>query len=831
MTEKKEKPIKSLSKSPRLSLKFRRKPKSDTLAVVEDTITISVNNNNKVLKPTNLDQFTDNTTSQKIDSTQDIQNKLKLLEQFSHKKVFESYAELQKATHSDLKKENNISYDNVHTEVSKDVHDSHDNSSILKGSDQSNDTTNLTKENPNNQNDSSEDIGNKLLERQEVLDKANKSKPLKPHNEDAIVSLEQNTEEKKVNKKGQASKRFQKSNVYKLLSNEEPGLDSNVNNRSNIRRKSLNKSSVKIYREITIPEKIAVSDFSHKLSEKVGTVIKELMKLGMMSRINDIIDGDTAELVGSALGHKVTVTKSVGVGDILSTKLETDISKLETRPPIVTIMGHVDHGKTTLLDALRNTDIVNKEAGGITQHIGAYQVTLASGQKITFLDTPGHEAFSSMRARGSQVTDIVILVVAGDDGIKAQTVEAISHVKSANVPIIVAVNKMDRDGANLEKVKNSLLAHDLIAEDLGGEVMIVPVSALKMHNLDKLEESILLLADLLDLKANPNHNVASGIVIEAKLDSYKGVITTLLVEQGTLKKGDIVVVGESYGKIKLMQDDSGNVINAARPAMPAQILGLNKVPDAGDRFIRVANERKAKEIVAQGKEEKDVSIVSSRKVGNLKDLFSKTDSEKRILSVIVKADVHGSVEAIKHSINNIGNEKISTTIAHSAVGAITESDIMLAEATKSIILGFNVRAIGKASLEAEKLGIDIRCYSVIYHLIDDIKSLMSGMLDPVIHEKLTGMAEVRELFDISKIGKVAGSFITKGVVKKNSKAKVIRAGVVMFEGRIQTLKRFKEDVREAKENYECGITLENYSNLSVGDIIESYEIEEIKQTL
>jgi len=495
-------------------------------------------------------------------------------------------------------------------------------------------------------------------------------------------------------------------------------------------------------------------------------------------------------------------------------------------------MGHVDHGKTSLLDALKSTDIAGGEAGGITQHIGAYRVTLPSGSAITFIDTPGHAAFTEMRTRGAKVTDIVVLVVAADDGIKAQTVEAISHAKAANVPIIVAINKIDKPGADIERVKNELLQHDLVPEDFGGDVMVVPVSALKRTNLDKLEETILLLAEVLDLKANPDAP-ASGIIVESKIDKGKGVIATALVQRGSLRVGDLVVAGETFGRIRRMINDKGHSVHLATPSEPVEIIGLENVPLAGDRMDVVKTDKQARDI-AEYRERKNKELKMAAGVrSSLEDLFSKASGDGFIkeLPIIIKADVQGSIEAIVNSITKLSNAEVRLKVLHSAAGAITESDVTLATASGAMIVGFNVRANADAALAVDRAGVDMRYYSIIYNLIDDIKSIMSGMLSPIMREEYLGSVEIREVFNITKTGKVAGSYVTKGIIKRGAGVRLLRDNVVIHEGKLKTLRRFKDDVKEVRENYECGIAFENYEDIRVGDMVEVFEIIEEKQTL
>ncbi|MCP5361719.1 MAG: translation initiation factor IF-2 [Hyphomicrobiales bacterium] len=583
-----------------------------------------------------------------------------------------------------------------------------------------------------------------------------------------------------------------------------------------------------IAREVVVPETITVQELANRMAVRGVDVVKELMKLGIMATVNQTIDADTAELLVSEFGHKIKRVTEADVENVLLGDGEEAEENLKPRPPVVTIMGHVDHGKTTLLDALRTTDVAAGEAGGITQHIGAYQVELQSGQHITFLDTPGHAAFTAMRARGAKVTDIVVLVVAADDSIMPQTEEAISHAKAAEVPIIVAINKIDKPDADPKKVKDALLAYELIPEDLGGDTMVAEVSALQKLNLDKLEEAILLQAEVLELKANPNRK-AAGYVIEAKVDKGKGNVATLLVQKGTLRPGDIVVAGMAWGKIRQIADDKGNILEEAGPATPVEIQGLNSLPEAGDVFAITDTEKQAREITEfRQKKLRDVKAADNMK--RLDTLFQQK-ADKKELTIIVKGDVQGSVEAICGSLEKLGTDEVSVKPVHSAAGAISESDIMLAKTTNALIVGFNVRATAKAKELASQENIDLRYYSVIYDLVDDVKALLTGMLAPKIREEFLGNAEILEAFKISKVGKVAGCKVTEGSVKRGAKVRLIRDGVVVHEGLLRTLKRFKDEVAEVKEGTECGMAFENYDNIQPGDIIEAFEIIEEKQTL
>lgn len=588
----------------------------------------------------------------------------------------------------------------------------------------------------------------------------------------------------------------------------------------------------KISREVIIPETITVQELANRMAERVAVVIKELMKLGTMATAQQAIDADTAELIVGELGHTF---KRVSAGDVEDrlTKLaaeEDDAGDLQTRPAVVTVMGHVDHGKTSLLDALRKTDVVAGEAGGITQHIGAYQVTLTSGDRISFLDTPGHAAFTAMRARGAQATDIVILVVAADDGIMPQTEEAISHAKAAGVPIIVAINKMDKPEADAERVRNMLMNYELVAEEFGGDIMCVEVSAKAGTNLDKLEEAVLLQAEMLELKANPNR-AATGVTIESKVDKGRGTVATLLIQRGTLKVGDIVVAGGSYGKIRAITDDKGRQLKEAGPSLPVEVLGLGEPPSAGDEFAVVESEKEARDITEYRlKKEKDLQVIASAKT--MDQLFAGAAGRAADeMPIIIKADVNGSAEAIIGSLGKFSDEEVKVKVLHSAVGGISESDVTLAQATGAIIMGFNVRAAAAAKQLAEKEGVEIRYYSVIYDLIDDVKAALSGMLSPDLRENLLGYAEIREVFNITKVGKVGGCMVTDGMIKRGAKVRLLRDNVVIHEGTLKTLKRFKEEVKEVNSGYECGMAFENYEDIKAGDQIEAFEMEEIAREI
>jgi translation initiation factor IF-2 len=587
----------------------------------------------------------------------------------------------------------------------------------------------------------------------------------------------------------------------------------------------------KVIREVILPEIISVQELAQRMSERSADVIKELMKLGIIATLNQNIDADTAELVIVALGHKLKRVTESDVENVITDETD-DANYLEPRAPVVTIMGHVDHGKTSLLDALRATDVAGGESGGITQHIGAYQVSLSSDKKITFLDTPGHEAFTAMRSRGAKATDIVVLVVAADDGIMAQTIEAINHAKAANVPIIVAVNKIDKDGADPSRVKNELLQHDLVPEEMGGDIMIIEVSAKKKLNLDKLEEAILLQAEILELKANPNR-AAGGIVVESKIDKGRGSVATLLVQRGTLRVGDIVVAGSAFGKVRGINDDKGKAIKEALPSMPVEIIGLGGVPEAGDSFDAVTSDKQAREIAEYRERKQRIVKNTIHKSSSAMDIFAQSlaDSKVKELPIIVKGDVNGSVEAIVASLLKITHAEIKISILHSAVGGITESDVTLARASNALILAFNVRASAKAKEMADRDGADIRYYSIIYDLLDDMKLAASGMLAPKIREHYLGSAEIRQVFNVTKSGKIAGCYVLNGMVKRGAKVRLLRDNIVIHEGKLKTLKRFKDDAKEVKEGFECGMAFENYEDIREKDIIEAFELIEEKQEL
>ena len=588
--------------------------------------------------------------------------------------------------------------------------------------------------------------------------------------------------------------------------------------------------STKIIREVVVPESITVQELANRMAERGVDVIKALMKIEVMATMTQTIDADTAELVVAEFGHRI---KRVSEADVeIGIKGEDDtVESLEPRPPVVTVMGHVDHGKTSLLDALRSTNVVAGEAGGITQHIGAYQVQIGAGDRITFIDTPGHEAFTAMRARGATVTDIVVLVVAADDGIMPQTAEAIDHAKAAEVPIIVAINKIDRPDADPTRVRNELLQHELVVEELGGDVLAVDVSATEKTNLDKLEEAILLQAEVLELKSNPNRP-ADGVVIESKLERGRGAVSTLLVQRGTLSVGDIIVAGQESGRVRALLDYEGAAIESAQPSMPVEVLGLNGTPRAGDEFAVVDSEARAREI-AEFRERRDrAERVSAAPRGTLEEMFSKIGAgETKELPVVIKADTQGSIEAILGSAHKIGTDEVMVRVLHSGVGGINESDITLAMASGALIFGFNVRANPQARDLAGAEHVDIRYYSVIYQVVDDLREMLSGMLTPLARERILGNAKILQVFSISSAGKVAGCRVSDGVVKRGALVRLLRDNVVVHQGALSTLKRFKDDAREVREGFECGMSFEGYNDIKVDDVIECYEVDQVARHL
>jgi translation initiation factor IF-2 len=585
----------------------------------------------------------------------------------------------------------------------------------------------------------------------------------------------------------------------------------------------------KLVRDVTIPESITIQELANRMAERAVDVIRLLMKQGQMVKITDVIDADTAQLVAEEMGHSV---KRVAESDVEEGLFDApdDPATLVQRPPVVTIMGHVDHGKTSLLDAIRSTEVAAGEVGGITQHIGAYQVTAPSGAKITFIDTPGHAAFTAMRARGAKVTDIVVLVVAADDGVMPQTVEAIHHAKAAKVPMIVAINKIDKADARPERVRTELLQHEVQVESMGGEVLDVEVSATKKLNLDRLLETIGLQAEILDLKANPTR-AAEGTVIEAKLDRGRGAVATVLVQRGTLHGGDIVVAGAEWGRVRALVNDTGATIEDAGPSVPVEVLGFNHTPEAGDRLAVVPTEARAREITDYRERQKRDSRASGMR-GSLEQMMSQLKSAgRKEFPLVIKGDVQGSVEAIIGALDKLGTEEVAARVIHAGVGGITESDVTLAEASGAAIIGFNVRAHKEAREAAERTGTEIRYYNIIYDLVDDVKKAMSGLLAPTTRETTLGSAEILEIFTVSKVGKVAGCRVTDGTVERGANVRLIRDNVVIHEGKLSQLKRFKDDAREVVAGQECGMAFESFQDMRQGDVIECYRVEIVQRSL
>lgn len=580
--------------------------------------------------------------------------------------------------------------------------------------------------------------------------------------------------------------------------------------------------------EITIPEMITVKDLAAEMKKTSGEVIKKLFNYGIMATINNTVDFDTAFLVAQEFGITANKKEEVKEEDILFDDTKDTAEELEPRPPVVVVMGHVDHGKTSLLDAIRSTNVIEGEAGGITQHIGAYKVNI-SGREITFLDTPGHEAFTAMRARGAQITDIAILIVAADDGVMPQTVEAINHAKAAGIPIIVAINKIDLPGANVEKIKQELMEYELVPEEWGGDTIYVPISAKKKINIDNLLEMVLLVADMKELKANPNKQ-AKGTVIEARLDKSKGPIASMLVQRGTLDEGDTIVVGKSIGRIRVMKNDKGQRVKKAGPSTPVEIMGLTEVPEAGDTFYEVKDEKMAKHLIERRKRQEREQIINENSKVTLSNLFEKMESENlKQLNIIVKADVQGTAQALKQSLEKLSNDEVKVKVIHAVAGAVTESDVQLAKAGKCIIIAFNVRPVNTAKDMAEKEGVEIKQYSVIYQAIEDVQAAMKGMLDPVYEEKVIGNAVVRQTFKVSGVGTIAGVFVLDGKIERNAGVRVIRENVVIHDGKLISLKRFKDDAKEVTKGFECGLQIENYNDVKEDDTLEFYVMEEVKR--
>ena len=662
--------------------------------------------------------------------------------------------------------------------------------------------------------------------------------PVKESDSDKSIRLrkEEEAEEKKKNAKKQLSlgRDFGKRRQKKLTINqafEDEGRQRSLASvrRAREREKRMNagggaEATKKIVREVIIPEIITIQELANRMAIRSGEVVKSLMKSGVLATTNQTIDGDTAELVVIEFGHTV---KRVSDADVeIGLEVIKDNTTGEKRSPVVTVMGHVDHGKTSLLDAIRSTDIVSKESGGITQHIGAYQVVTKDKQTITFIDTPGHAAFSAMRARGANITDIVVLVVAADDSVMPQTIEAVQHALEAKAPIVLAINKIDTPGANPLKVKQDLLQHNVITEDVGGEVVAVEVSALKKTNIDELLAVINLQAELLDLKAEKKGN-ASGVVVESRVDAGRGVVATLLVSSGSLKVGDIVVAGANWGRVKALLDDKGNRKNIAEPSEPVEILGLNSVPQAGDQFAVVNSESRAREVseYRQSIAQKNNPLTARAAVTNVDQMLTQIkQGQRKALPIILKTDVNGSMEAISAALRDLQNEEVASQIILSGVGALNESDIMLAVSSGAIVIGFNVRADAPAKRIAKQNNIEIKYYSIIYEILDDIKNLLSGLMAPIETEVFLGYAKIKKVFKITKVGKIAGCEITEGIVKKNIKVRLLRDNVVIHEGDLATLKHHQKEVDEVKEGTECGMSLVNYEDIKEGDLIECFEI-------
>ena len=686
-------------------------------------------------------------------------------------------------------------------------------------------------------------------EREEALRKAAEAAPApKKENETAKSApksapapasrkKERDTEQERRSNKGHDDKRRSgKLTLTQALSGEggrHRSMAAMKRKQERARLKALgqNLEREKIVREVQLPEAITVSELANRMAERSAEVVKSLMKMGMMVTQNETIDADTAELIIEEFGHKVVRVADSDVEDVIK-ETEEDTENLQPRPPVITIMGHVDHGKTSLLDAIRKTKVVQGEAGGITQHIGAYQVTTDGGAVLSFLDTPGHAAFTSMRSRGAQVTDIVVLVVAADDSVMPQTIEAISHAKAAEVPLIVAINKIDRPAADANRVRTELLQHEIVVEAMSGEVQDVEVSAISGQGLDELLEAIALQAEILELKTNPER-AAQGAVIEAQLDVGRGPVATVLVQKGTLNKGDIFVVGEQWGKVRALVNDKGDRVASAGPSVPVEVLGLNGTPEAGDVLNVVSTEAQAREIATYRANLAKEKRAAAGAATTLEQLMAKAKEDENVseLPILVKTDVQGSAEAIIQAMEKIGNSEVRVRVLHSGVGAITETDVGLAEASNAPIMGFNVRANASARNSANQKSVEIRYYSVIYDLVDDVKAAASGLLSAEIRETFIGYAEIKEVFKVSGIGKVAGCLTTEGVARRSAGVRLLRDNVVIHEGTLKTLKRFKDEVPEVQSGQECGMAFENYEDIRAGDIIEIFERQEVKREL
>ena len=673
-----------------------------------------------------------------------------------------------------------------------------------------------------------------IVEKENVIEYSNRAIDKQKSN--------RNFEEQRTKKQSKKKERNEDFSSGKLRSLKQESRLSNVDmldyydlstqrgRRSEKKNKQGNRNKQKIFKltEITIPASITVKDLAAEMKITSGDLITKLLDLGVIATINKEIDFDIAYLVASEFGITAKKKDVKTDEEILFDESEDDAADLISRPPVVVVMGHVDHGKTSLLDAIRNTNVIEGEAGGITQHIGAYKVNV-KGREITFLDTPGHEAFTSMRARGAQITDIAILVVAANDGVMPQTIEAINHAKAAEIPIIVAVNKMDLPGANMEKVKEEITEYGLVPEEWGGDTIFVPISAKKGEGIDNLLEMVLLQADMLELKANPKKQ-AKGTVIEAKLDKARGPVATMLVQRGTLDVGDTIVVGSSIGRIRTMTNDKGKKVKNAGPSTPVEITGLTTVPNAGDTFYEVKDEKTAKHLIERRRIQEREKGLNATSMVTLDDLFNQIEQGKlKQLNLIVKADVQGSVEAVKQALEKLSNDEVRVKVIHANVGGITETDVTLAKVSNAIIIGFNVRPGVMAKAEAEKDGVEIKLYSVIYNAIEDVEAAMKGMLDPEFKEVIIGNAEVRQVFKVSNVGTIAGCYVTDGKIARNSIVRVIRDNVVLHEGKLISLKRFKDDVKEVAYGYECGVQIEDYNDIAVGDVIEAHVLEEVKR--
>jgi translation initiation factor IF-2 len=615
-----------------------------------------------------------------------------------------------------------------------------------------------------------------------------------------------------------------------LLERPTPSLAALRRQREREKRQAQQLDAGQFVREVVLPETITVAELANRMAVRGADVVKQLMKMGVMATITQVLDADTAELLVAEFGHQAKRVSEADV-EIGLEGVEDQAADVQPRAPVVTVMGHVDHGKTSLLDALRQSDVAAHEAGGITQHIGAYQVDVGTGRPVTFIDTPGHAAFTEMRARGARVTDIVVLVVAADDGVMPQTIEAINHAKAAEVPIVVAINKIDRPDADPARVKQALLNHDVVLEEYGGDVLHAEVSATQHTNLDKLIETLQLQAEILELKANPNRD-AQGVVIEAKLDRGRGVVATVLVQRGTLRVGDIIVCGAQWGRVRALVGDRGQTMETAGPSVPAEALGLDGVPDAGDPLVVVDSERRAREITEYRQRKRREQAAATTGRGSVEEMFSQLAGHgANELPVVVKSDVHGSMEAIVAGLERLGTEEVAVRVLHGGVGAITESDVTLALASRAVIIGFNVRANAQARELARREGVEIRYHSIVYELLDEVKAGLSGLLAPSSRETTLGHAEVREVFTITKVGRIAGCRVIDGVIRRGARARLLRDDIVIHDGALGSLKRFKDDVREVREGFECGIGIDGWGDLREGDVIEAYEVEQVARTL